>query len=132
MALQAPAETKALVRSYSRVGVPLLASDNVGPQYHCYECGESFLTSQALKSHSARRHGSRRLSREYVRDSTCPVCHKSFLNRARAMHHFDYTSCSRSEVVHGLAPMDEATQTALDAEQAQWRRECRAQGRSYL
>ena len=79
--------------------------------------------------HMTRMHAQRCQVREFVPSAACPVCHKWYHQRLRAVHHVTHTPACREVVESGALPRLEADAlAALDAADLAHRRECRRLG----
>merc|ERR1711884_210723 len=84
--------------------------------YHCYECGRSFRTKQALAVHAFNKHGQRRNIRRKVAGGMCCSCLMQFHTRIRLLNHLTekspicheyYMSALPDLPEHELASLDE-------------------------
>ena len=97
-------------------------------------CGAVFRGQAALDSHRARAHGYRHHLRTFVPTSVCAACGCDFRSRLRCLAHVQRGSVAcRLRFEAGEFQAASAAQLEwADAEEQQWRVECRRSGRSVL
>ena len=83
----------------------------------CHQCDKVFMTQAALAVHEQRKHGLRMAVRRFVKTPACPICHKWFHTRTRALTHMHWsgTSCWFLAMRH-YEPMSVEEAADLDAQ----------------
>ena len=90
------------------------------PMYFCYECGDSFHTSQQLMTHFFSEHGRKNSVRCWAAGVSCRSCLKLFHSRPRLIKHLAYNSSRCLETLKtNVPPMSSAEVAELDAQDLQ-------------
>ena len=80
---------------------PSAAELEVPQPVPCPECGIVFRPTRALEVHLSRRHGVRIPARRFVASPECPICHKDFRTRSRAIQHAHVSSIACRDALLG-------------------------------
>ena len=102
----------------------------LGEAWSCPECGRSFKTKQALATHRRRKHGVKRITRQYVDTTHCVACLLEFHDRERLINHLEEKSppCCAA-VLERLPQLAPEIVEELDARAAMRVRELAASGK---
>ena len=99
----------------------------------CEVCSRRFNSARALAVHRSRAHGKKRLAPQLVDGSTCPACRTDFRTRLRRIHHLEYSSPKRREVIASeVLPLSLERARELAAIDASPRRRAKKAGVSFL
>ena len=103
---------------------------SLGEAWFCYDCGVQFKNKQAWGAHRAKKHGIKRVIRQYLDGTHCIGCMMEFHARDRLVQHLERASppC-RQLVLDVMEVLPPDTVQRLDAEAAAHVRELTAAGR---
>ena len=72
--------------------IGIVPPHQLGAIWECGECGDTFICRSKWAVHMAREHGEKRIARQFVLGSECPVCRRVFANRQKLLNHLHAAS----------------------------------------
>ena len=104
------------------------ATAELGDVFQCCECDYVCSSTQQLRLHMFKSHGTIRVARKYVDDrNSCPACLRACPTRTQALRHL-YNSKKCSSYALHCDPIDDDLRVALDEAEARRLKQFRADG----